>query len=237
MIFRKILTLLLVFLSFSASAAECSLYETMHPAYLLNGAHLSTSKCSTCASCHKAGVFTGTPKTCIACHNGDPARATVGRSAVHIPTLLVGCENCHNTTSFTATYTMNHTSVASILCKTCHNGMYASQGTLGALGKPLKHIPEDTQLLNGASLDCNACHKSLVAWNTVNTASMNHNGTVGNGAGWCKGCHLSGTSYLGSMERMSLTHYQRTPVPTDCSMIGCHRPLGNRGSMYVHWDN
>ncbi len=42
-------------------------------------------------------------------------------------------------------------------CKLCHNGSYTSQGTQGALAKPANHIPE-VQLLNGAAMDCNACH-------------------------------------------------------------------------------
>jgi hypothetical protein len=65
---------------------------------------------------------------------------------------------------------------------------------------------------------------------------MNHNATMGNGAGWCKGCHQSGTAFLGPMERMSLNHRNKTPAPTDCSMSGCHRPLGNTGSAYTRWN-
>ena len=36
--------------------------------------------------------------------------------------------------------------------------------------------------------------------------TMNHNNSQGNGAGWCKACHQSGTNYLGNMEKKSLTH-------------------------------
>ena len=59
--------------------------------------------------------------------------------------------------------------------------------------------------------------------------------TVG-GAGWCKGCHQSGTAFLGSMEKKSLTHERKTPPAIDCSESGCHRPLGTRGSTYTKWD-
>jgi hypothetical protein len=121
--------------------------------------------------------------------------------------------------------------VTTMLCKTCHNGSYTGAG---ALGEPIKHIPEATQLLGGSTLDCKACHTSTTVWTTV---TMNHNGTVGSGAGWCKGCHLSGQTWLGHGELMSLTHFQRNPVPLDCSQVGCHRPLGNRGTMYRNWDN
>jgi hypothetical protein len=92
---------------FDARAAECTLYEQSHPAFLLSGSHLSTGKCATCASCHINSVFTGTPTSCVQCHNGDPSRLTVGRSAKHIPTALIECSYCHTTLSFTVA-TMNH---------------------------------------------------------------------------------------------------------------------------------
>lgn len=227
----KYLLALLLLLPNLLHAAECTLYEKTHPAFILNGAHLSTGKCSTCASCHYGGVFTGIPKTCIGCHNGDPARNAVYRSSAHIPTANIECSNCHNTTSFKPA-TMNHSIVSSLTCKICHMGGYVTQGTLGAKAKPSNHIPE-VQLNGGASLDCKACHLSTTLW----TSTMNHNATVGSGAGWCKGCHLRGTNYLGHGELMSLTHYQSNPVPLDCSQSNCHRPLGNRGSMYRKWDN
>jgi hypothetical protein len=81
-------------------------------------------------------------------------------------------------------------------------------------------------------MDCNACHTSTTTWTSM---TMNHNNSQGNGAGWCKACHQSGTSYLGSMERMSLTHRRSTGV-TDCSQSGCHRPLGSIGSTFRNWN-
>ena len=65
---------------------------------------------------------------------------------------------------------------------------------------------------------------------------MNHNNSLGGGAGWCKACHASGTSFLGSMEKKSLTHERKTPPAIDCSESGCHRPLGNKGAAYSKWD-
>jgi hypothetical protein len=73
--FRKLLAAAAMMLTMllapgAASAAECTLYEQSHPMWPLSGAHLSTGKCSTCASCHKAGVFVGTPRQCTTCHTG-----------------------------------------------------------------------------------------------------------------------------------------------------------------------
>lgn len=156
------LLFLLLFISRVAFSAECSLYEKTHPAFLLNGAHLSTSKCSTCGSCHKNGIFMGTPKSCVTCHNGDPRWVTVGRSAKHIPTLLVECNACHATTSFMSGTKMNHIAVAALRCDSCHNGSYTAYG---AEGKPKDHPTSRT--INGIKVtvslvDCNysGCHST-----------------------------------------------------------------------------
>jgi len=97
------------------------------------------------------------------------------------------------------------------------------------MAKPGNHIPE-AQLLNGSAMDCNSCHKSTTAW----TQRMDHNGSMGAGAGWCIGCHLKGTAYLGNMDRESLSHDK--PGKADCSTSGCHKPLGNKGNTYTKWD-
>jgi hypothetical protein len=145
---KFIIALLLCF-PVIATAAECTAYEKTHPAYILNGAHLSTGKCTTCGTCHINGIFTGTPKQCINCHNGDPARTTVGRSAKHIPTALNACDLCHGTTTFVPNTRMNHTVVSAQRCDSCHNATYASQG---ADKKPNDH-PRTTQ-------DCRSCHST-----------------------------------------------------------------------------
>jgi len=95
---------------------------------------------------------------------------------------------------------------------------------------PANHIPYKTQLTAGASMGCDRCHKSTTTF-TVET--MDHNNTQGNGAGFCRGCHATGTSFLGNMTKRSVTH--RSPTGTDCSQSGCHRPLGTVGSTYRAW--
>ena len=194
--------------------------------------HKSTTSWGTVTFAHSAANAVGTG-TCYTCHNGSAAR---GKSTTHIPVTTgpTKCDSCHRSqASWTTALTMNHTVVTATTCKTCHNGAYTGEGTTGALAKPTNHIPEATQLLNGAAMDCNACHRSTTTWGTM---TMNHNGSQGGGAGWCKGCHASGTSFLGSMEKKSLTHERKTPPAIDCSESGCHRPLGTRGSTYSNWD-
>jgi hypothetical protein len=191
--------------------------------------HRSTTSWASATFAHSPANAVGTG-TCDTCHNGSTAK---GKPATHIPitSATAKCDSCHRSqASFATSTTMNHTVVATQSCKGCHNGAYVSQGTTGALAKPTNHIPE-VQLLNGAAMDCNACHTGTASWGSV---TMNHNNSQGNGAGWCKGCHQSGTSYLGSMEKKALTHERSTGV-TDCSQSGCHRPLGTRGTPYRSW--
>jgi len=195
--------------------------------------HKSTASWSNVSFSHSPANAVGTG-TCDSCHNGSTA---TGKSAAHIPvtTGLSKCDSCHKSqASFASSVTMNHAVVTTTACKSCHNGNYLSQGNNGgAMAKPVNHIPE-AQLQGGAALDCGACHSSTVAWSNQR---MNHNATLGNGAGWCKSCHDKGTSYLGSMEKKSLTHEaKKGVVPTDCSMSGCHRPLGSKGAAYSAWD-
>jgi hypothetical protein len=102
------------------------------------------------------------------------------------------------------------------------------------MGKPSNHIPYESQLQAGAGMNCDSCHKSTTSFATQ---TMNHNSSLGNGAGWCKGCHQSGTSFLGNMQKKSLNHYEKYQGQADCSTSGCHRPLGDRGTPYSRWTN
>ncbi len=193
-----------------------------------------------CDACHSTGgtfatsTFTHSstqgvlPGQCTTsgCHSGSyTAWNALGKPAGHVST-TASCDSCHTTgyTSF-AGAGFNHTGVAPGTCSTCH---YSGGPGLAA---PTNHIPYASQLLAGASLNCDACHKSTTSF----TAEiMNHNNSLGNGAGWCKGCHASGTSYLGSMQKMSVTH--QSSSATDCSQSGCHKPLGSKGSTYSSWN-
>lgn len=148
MIFR-ILAALIFLLTMNAYAAECTAYETSHPLFKLDGAHLSTGKCKTCGSCHINSIYVGTPKSCLLCHNGDPKWQTIARSAAHIPTQLVECSSCHGTTSFTSNVKMNHASVTASRCDSCHNGMFKSYG---AEGKNNEHM--------ATTKDCRDCHST-----------------------------------------------------------------------------
>lgn len=131
----------------TASAAECSQYETIHPNFPLTGSHMSTGKCSTCASCHAGGHFLGTPKVCATCHaSGNPFTAAY-YSPQHIPIGITNCDACHTTTDFKTNWMMQHSTVSNEPCTTCHNGNYNSYG---AMPKPQNHVP--------TTAECGSCH-------------------------------------------------------------------------------
>ena len=186
--------------------------------------HVTTT--ASCDSCHRTTAWipasfshTGVvPGTCATCHNGSTA---TGKPSGHVAT-TASCDSCHKNSAWTPA-SFGHTGVTAGICVTCHNGSTA-------IGKPSNHIPE-SQLLNGSSMSCDTCHTSTTSFPTIR---MNHNNSQGNGSGWCKACHASGTSYLGSMHKKSLTH--EASGKTDCSVSGCHRPLGTRGSAYTNWN-
>jgi len=193
-----------------------------------------------CDACHTSTAtfarpsismnHTGLTGQCLNCHNGAylAANAQQKPATGHVPT-SAQCDACHTSTALVPGWTqVKHiTSGIAGQCQVCHNGAYTAAG---AVAKPGNHIPYETQLLAGASMSCDACHKSTVTW----SSTMNHNNSLGNGSGFCKGCHTSGQTFLGGMKKKSLTHEKSSGV-TDCSQSGCHRPLGNRGSTYRSW--
>lgn len=187
--------------------------------------HLVTS--ASCDQCHRTTAWlpasfnhaSVTPGTCASCHG----ITATGKPAGHVAT-TASCDQCHRTIAWLPA-SFNHAGVAPGSCATCHR-----PGGSG-LAKSANHIPYEINLLGGTSLQCDACHTSTTSFATER---MNHNSTPGNGAGWCRGCHLQGLTYSGNMLKRSLTH-QKTGV-TDCSQSGCHRPLGTQGtSGYKAW--
>jgi len=189
--------------------------------------HVQTNE--PCDNCHRSAAtwagaryshVTVTPGTCFSCHNGSMVS---GKPANHVAT-TASCDVCHRTIAWVPAG-FNHAGVAPGSCENCHR-----PGGPG-LAMPSNHIPYKTTLLAGASLGCDACHRST---STFTSEVMNHNGSTGNGAGMCTGCHLRGTTWLGNMTKNSLNH---SGTGTDCSQSGCHRPVGNTGTSYTRWTN
>ena len=178
-----------------AHAGECQLYETTHPGYPLDGAHLQGGKCTLCSSCHTNATFVGTPSSCEACHGANGLRASTFKSSAHFSVTGNVCSDCHNTTSYTATWNMDHSKVApGTRCDTCHNGNYESYNAhskadfvSNSTNPALK-----THLITTA--DCNSCHTAptsgmrfpITAWQGINLTTI-HNGLTLSST--CSTCH------------------------------------------------
>lgn len=196
-----------------------------------NGAACSTCHTTTSwipASYSHAGVL---PATCGTCHiPGTSGALTKASRKTHIPVTGNACDACHNRGYIIggfANATMYHPNVATTRCDTCHNGSYLSEkGTLGlgALAKPLNHIPTTIT----GSLDCSTCHIGTTVWTNE---KMNHNGaTTG-----CKTCHDTSANFLGNMIKRTIGNHETSKIGDDCSKSGCHQPTGTRGTSWVKW--
>jgi hypothetical protein len=208
--------------------------------------HVPTT--ATCDTCHTQsntanyttflGAVTHTASManqCATCHNGASA---TGKTAGHIPVGALSCDSggCHKVyggavTSF-AGATMSHTVVTATRCDTCHNGSYTTQGTIGAQAKVTNHIPTTIT----AGLDCNTCHRTPAYTSASGWLSetMNHNSAQGGGVPvYCVTCHLSGVTYLGSMQKKN---HNGSSSAKDCSSSSCHKPKGSKGTAYTSWN-
>jgi hypothetical protein len=90
--------------------------------YPLSGMHATTD----CASCHRNGVYKGTPRECVGCHRADYDRTTQPNHAAS--GLSTDCASCHRQSdpSF-GSANFNHNSVfplvglhAAQACTSCH---------------------------------------------------------------------------------------------------------------------
>jgi hypothetical protein len=184
------MTIALCIAAFPATAAPTPPSPDQSAIHLKAGFPLTDGhRTVNCSSCHRNGVFKGTPKSCSSCHNGVSAP---GKSANHIASSTT-CKDCHTTARWSDA-TFNHGSVRGT-CASCHNGRTAA-------GKGARHMLTTS--------DCAQCH-STQNWNatrfdhagvTGNCASC-HNGSkaTGKGAkhiatsGSCETCHTSTSSW------------------------------------------
>ncbi|MFV1982452.1 MAG: hypothetical protein ACC657_02840 [Thiohalomonadales bacterium] len=150
--------------------------------FILNGAHQRAK----CASCHRRGLFKGTPFNCIGCHSATSNIAVSKLPNTHIKS-NESCDNCHTENRWTGAR-VDHASISGS-CFTCHNGRTAT-------GKNLRHV--------ASSNTCDDCHRTA-AWrparfthdNITQPCSNCHNGAKARGksgshiqtTGACDACH------------------------------------------------
>ena len=196
-----------------------------HSAYFpLVGLHAAQA----CATCHKNGVYKGTPNTCVGCHLADYQKTTApNHTAAGFSTT---CDSCHKATdaSFASGNGFNHASVfplvglhATQACATCHkNGVY--KGTpntcVGCHLAAYQKTTAPNHTAAGFSTTCDSCHKatdaSFTSGNGFNHASVFP--LVGlHATQACTACHKNGV-YKGTPNTCvgcHLADYQKTTAP------------------------
>ena len=146
-------------------------FDHFKTGFPLTGAHMTVE----CASCHINGRLQGTPRACVACHNGTLAS---GMPANHLPTSVSSCDTCHRNSITFAQTSMNHAGIKSG-CTSCHNGQTFYGVT--PVSKPSSHFP--------TTADCVTCHKSFATFSGASGMPANHIPT----SQPCATCHTGST--------------------------------------------
>lgn len=205
--------------------------------------HSSVAGQNSCDTCHRTSTwmvagwnhtntatinYTGQSCDSAQCHSatGLANTKTVSLNPKHLPypgpiggVTFTSCQNCH--IGYSSFSVVKYSHPGGLNCTDCHNTTYV----LGAVrAMPTNHIP----LTGGA---CQTCHTSTASWGTITMGATGH-ALV---SSVCKSCHLTGTSYLGRMDKKSYGH-EGMGSGDDCSKSGCHKPLGTRGTAYIRWD-
>jgi len=139
---QRLLALLVLALAglgalWSPDARAQKAFDHTSTGYALTGAHQDVR----CETCHVKGVFKGTPRDCATCHAQGNVRNALAMPASHVRTSYA-CDTCHSTTRFGGAQ-VNHASVPTASCASCHNNVSAK-------GKPANHLP--------TTAGCDQCH-------------------------------------------------------------------------------
>ena len=180
-----------------------------------------------CASCHRNGVYQGTPRDCYGCHRTNYERTTTPNHAA--AGFSTSCASCHRATDVTwRGQAVNHNQFfplvgvhATQACTACHkNGVY--QGTprdcYGCHRVDYQRTTAPNHSSAGFSTACDSCHKPTdVGWHGQ---TFNHNQfftLLGKHAQQaCTACHKTGV-YKGTPRDCYSCHqadYQRTTTPS-----------------------
>jgi hypothetical protein len=193
-------------------------------AFPLVGQHAAAA----CTTCHRNGVFKGTPRDCVGCHRPQYDQTTAPNHAA--AGFSTACETCHrpSDSSFRGAG-FNHSQVFALIgrhaataCTSCHrNGVF--RGTpRDCVGCHRDQYDRTTSPPHGAagfSTACESCHRPADA--SFRGATFNHasvfplQGVHAQQA--CTSCHRNNT-YRGT--------------PRDC--VGCHRTNYDRTTAPSH---
>ena len=207
----------------------------------LSGAHASIA----CATCHRAGVYQGTPRDCASCHQNDFNQA---KNPNHVAAGFPNqCELCHKPTQPTWTgggtgafnhslypLTGQHTTVS---CASCHkNNVYLGtpRDCVGCHKPNYDRTTAPNHAQAGIPTTCENCHRPSDA--TWKNGNFNHNSVfalVGkHAAAACASCHVNNV-FKGTGRDCVDCHrpqYDRTTAPNHASAgfsiqcASCHKP-------------
>jgi mono/diheme cytochrome c family protein len=223
---------------------DCSLCHTgttwnvtnySHTSFPLNGSHLTAD----CSSCHKNGVYSGTPTQCVACHLDEYNQA---REPNHLQAgFSTECQICHGIDAISwQGAILDHNLVwplrgahLSLACNECHaNGYDLPQNCYGCHQADYQATTDPNHLEAGFSTNCEICHGiDAITWEG---AVFNHNQI------WplqgahqhldCAECHSHGYDLPRNCYGCHQADYQATTnpnhitagFPTNCEY--CHFP-------------
>ena len=220
--------------------------------FRLVGAHATTD----CASCHRNGVFRGTPRDCVGCHRQNFEKTT---NPNHVTSgFSTDCALCHRPSdpTFGSGGNFNHNSVFQLVgthstaaCASCHkNNVFTGtpRDCIGCHRQDFDRTTSPNHAASGFSTDCTSCHRATDP--TFRSGNFNHNSVfqlVGTHATQaCATCHVNNV-FKGTPRDCVGCHrddYQRTTAPnhaasgfsTTCD--SCHRPTDPtwRGGAFNH---
>ena len=175
----------------------------------LVGQHATTA----CETCHIAGVFKGTEKSCDGCHAMGKRVVATPKPTSHIVT-DAPCDTCHfNTFTFLgARY--NHGTAIRGQCMACHNGRQSA-------GRPPTHSSGFR-----ATASCDSCHRSF----TWLPASWNHIGVTPHTCD-SGGCHVvNANQYYKPANHQTTPYLDRNTFYCD----ECHNFVSWVPALFIH---
>ena len=223
-----------------------------HPtSFTLMGLHATQA----CASCHKNGVYKGTPRDCVGCHLTDYQKTTSPNHAAS--GIATTCDACHRATDTGwAGGGFNHASTfpllglhATLACASCHkNGVYKGtpRDCVGCHLADYQKTTNPNHAASGFATTCETCHRATdTSWKGGGFSHSNTFPLVGlHATQACATCHKNGV-YAGTPRDCvgcHLADYQRTTnpnhgaagFPTTCD--GCHNPSATSfaGAVFNH---
>jgi hypothetical protein len=201
-LFATAVLALMLGLPMAASAAMESEFDHFSTGFPLTGGHRNVE----CESCHRSGIFAGTPRQCVVCHTQQEVSSGAVKPANHIPTTNE-CQDCHDDRSWGPVRRIDHGAVLGS-CTSCHNGFRAQ-------GMSPTHIA-----INNWS--CDDCHRTS-GWLP---ARFRHLNVV---PGQCASCH-NGVTATGSTP--TTIHSFGTASSLSCD--ACHTTRGWIPAHYNH---